>query len=1448
MRPLDGVTRERLENQVLSQTLANADVAAQPLPRQEAELAEAEAAALRKSLEPQLANVSDRTAETKAAAERLRRRETELAEAVEARHNLERRFSAALTLLQSQDADIEAKTERLTRREKELAEATETRLALERRLAEAESARHEAVRRSADDRSTATQQAAQRQSEFESVLRDEAARYETLRQDLLATRQKLAHANTTLQEGVDRHASAMTAAAAQRSEQLARYEARMAEAAAARDAVSRQLHEATVALDRARQDHVVNATVAAEREAEFVARLDQEAANREAVEQALAGARNKVAETETAIRNAEQRHVSDMTTLTAWSADQQAQYETRLAEAAAARDLVDQRLREVEVSLERTRQEAAVDAAAAAEHLARLEAQRVEGLANLQMLEGQLAAANTALHGAEQRVATERLAAERQAARRQAEFEAEVAREIAGRHTVEQDLATSQQKLAESESARREAEQRHASAMTSAAAQSAERHTELKTRLTHVSSAHAALERTLADTQKQYSSEMAANASLFAERQNQYETRLTQAATAHTELERALVDAQQRHASETRRAAVAFAERQREFETLLAQTTAVKEANDLRLREAEATLERIRDERAAESTAAAERYIQLESEFAKARAHGETLERRLTAATGALHTAEQLAVSERAAAAQQAAERQMEFEAGLSLELRARNTVELALTATREDLLLAEAALRDALQQHAAEMRSAATELSEQHSQYTTRLAQTSAAHAMLEQKLATAEQQHASAMKAAATQLAEQQRKYETHLTEVTKAREIVDQRLRNAEATLVRIRQESDSNAIASAERLSQRESELAEASATRRLLEGRLVDAENALKNAEDRALAERTATIQQSAQRRAEFDAQLAREVGARDAVERDLAETRSAAEQTRHALLGESAAVTERMRELEACLTRERADHAGKLADVQAQLRVLNAERDALHKSLAATQKQLEDLSRVHEDTNESFERVRQAKEIELERVTGEHAAELVRVNALVAERDGQMRDQAARHAASQQALARLENELRAAITAHRQQVEQLQSGFKALTQEFDATRRHRDKLQIEADRVPQLTGQLEAIRAESRRQFDGSPHGILRCSAAGALQEANRALITALGYRNVDELRALDSAASVFESPDDIRWLIERCERTPSESVDCTWKKKDGSRLIVRLRAVRIATDVVDIVAEDLTSLRAVEERLRQAQRMEAVGRLASEVAVTCDNLLRDVSQDGQRWLATVDSNTAQRHRGELIFGEVTRAASFLRQLSVYGEKQTNALAWVDVNNVLRDLAPVLKRVAGDDIELVLPKKGSALNVDVEAERVERVLVNIAAYGRTRMRSGGQLIVELARVAVDRDFVTKYPNVRQGVHALISVTEVRAAARADWPVGVREAVEATGAASERPGVDLGALQALIGDCGGHLWMKAEPGGDMEVKIHLPLRPEDTSTSAGVVRSARKRSVSRWFQS
>ena len=139
-----------------------------------------------------------------------------------------------------------------------------------------------------------------------------------------------------------------------------------------------------------------------------------------------------------------------------------------------------------------------------------------------------------------------------------------------------------------------------------------------------------------------------------------------------------------------------------------------------------------------------------------------------------------------------------------------------------------------------------------------------------------------------------------------------------------------------------------------------------------------------------------------------------------------------------------------------------------------------------------------------------------------------------------------------------------------------------------------------------------------------------------------------------------------------------------------------------------------------------------------------------------------VGSDDALRRHAERLLTDVTRAASFLRQLGTYGNEQVRALEPVSAQRVLRDLAPVLKRLVGDQIELVLPKSAGSFNVDVDAERLERVFINVAGYARERMPSGGQVRIDLATTAVGRRFVARYSNVRPGDHVLVTVTELPA--------------------------------------------------------------------------------------
>ena len=228
---------------------------------------------------------------------------------------------------------------------------------------------------------------------------------------------------------------------------------------------------------------------------------------------------------------------------------------------------------------------------------------------------------------------------------------------------------------------------------------------------------------------------------------------------------------------------------------------------------------------------------------------------------------------------------------------------------------------------------------------------------------------------------------------------------------------------------------------------------------------------------------------------------------------------------------------------------------------------------------------------------------------------------------------------------------------------------------------------------------------------------------------------------------------------------------------------------------------------------------MEAVGRLAQEVAVTCGSLLETSIRRGGNGSRLAGNSRCARRGSSACSTTSAAPPDCCSELAKCGDEQARTPMLVDLNTLVRDLEPVLKNVVGSEVEVPLRDTSSPLNVDVGTERVERLLVNLASYGRGRMPSGGRLRIELGTSVVDRHFAAKHPNVRLGLHALITVTENRTSRRRGRTAGKAKTAKA--------GVDFGTLQGLVSECGGHLWMKVQPPGEMVAKIRLPLfSPQD----------------------
>jgi chromosome segregation ATPase len=1123
-----------------------------------------------------------------------------------------------------------------------------------------------------------------------------------------------------------------------------------------------------------------------------------------------------------ALKEAEQRHAAAMTAAANQLAEQQLKNEVATAGAAARWELVDEQLRTATMEAA-TAQQNYLAAAAGVERLTRRESelstQLAEAAAKQESLERGLADAGAALEAARARAEQERTAAAAQFTERQSELQALVSSEQNKRAAVESSLVQAVR-------ARDEAEMRHLSATAEATARQREleaalaasrqdhesslaeiellsaREAQLDAALAEVRASHGNLERRIAATEAAFrdadaraTRERLAATRKAAAREAELDGQIRDEREARADLERALAEANAvrgRTESDNER----LAARVREVEGVLAQAqldrqSAVEEIAGLKEREADLS----------------SRLAGTAAELADVNAACDAVEGELAQVVKqAIDLEQSFGVAEAAwSGSQQQYEAALAEAAQLLAEHRTTSDRELARTAADRDRVSGQLRdLEDVLAQARADHESAANALvarlakSDEARQVVARqlgaaIAAASAREAELARQVEAereartdlerafsdaeagwrgSEQQYESALAAAAKLLAEHRTNSERELSQSQADCDRLSERLREVESVLARARADHQAAATELGARLTDSES-------ARQTVERQLADA------------------MMDAAARETRLDRQLQAEREARAELERTLSESRREAD--------EAVRVHE---EAKARSDREQTEAVARQADLEARLTQESERRQALERTVAETREAAADAARAFERQIAVLRSETRERQDRFEALEGERLG-LQQSLAGLQERTRQLDADTKRLSGELAESGRL-------LGAARSELEQVRARLAATTGELDGTTARLNAAQAQADTVPRLRRELEDSRAENGRLFQQAGLAMFRCTRAGEVTQANRAAMTLVGRRTIDELRGDQFSTVVFEDPNGLSWLIDRCLATRTrESIETTWRRKDGGRLFVRLSAYACAPDVVEILAEDLTRVRVLQERLGQAQRIESVGRLAAEVAASCGSLLNDVHQQAQDWLMAAGTSAAARQQGEQLLADVTRAAGLLRQLSAYGEEQARTPAPADLGTVIHDLEPVLKRLAGDAVDVQLPGKSSRLNVDVGPERIERLLVNLAAYGRARMPFGGQLKIELGTTVVDRRFAAKHPNVRLGPHALITVTETKSSRRGDSDAP-------PGSSEQKPGVDFGTLHGLVGGCGGHLWMTVQPQGDMVAKIRLPL--------------------------
>jgi len=377
----------------------------------------------------------------------------------------------------------------------------------------------------------------------------------------------------------------------------------------------------------------------------------------------------------------------------------------------------------------------------------------------------------------------------------------------------------------------------------------------------------------------------------------------------------------------------------------------------------------------------------------------------------------------------------------------------------------------------------------------------------------------------------------------------------------------------------------------------------------------------------------------------------------------------------------------------------------------------------------------------------------------------------------------------------------------------------------------------------EALRrseARSRSLILSAAFGICRCTLGGRFLDVNPALITMLGHGSVEDLLKLDARRDVFVHPQELDRLAEDYGRTGSlKGVEVQWKRKDGRVIIVRLSGSAASSadepeEVLELIAEDITDRRQLEEQLRQSQKMDAVGRLAGGVAHDFNNLLMVINGYTEVLLEQLEPGSAMHRKVQSIQQAADRAATLTRQLLAFSRKQLLELKVVDVNTVVGDMERLLRPLIGENIELVTRLSTETGHTRADAGQLEQVIMNLVVNAKDAMPEGGKLTLQSSDVTVRSDF-SEHRFIQPGRYAVISVADTGHGMDKETQSRIFEPFFTTKEKGKGTGLGLSTVYGIVKQSNGYVFPESEPGTGTTFYVYLP-RVEDSAEELSPAKS------------
>jgi len=360
--------------------------------------------------------------------------------------------------------------------------------------------------------------------------------------------------------------------------------------------------------------------------------------------------------------------------------------------------------------------------------------------------------------------------------------------------------------------------------------------------------------------------------------------------------------------------------------------------------------------------------------------------------------------------------------------------------------------------------------------------------------------------------------------------------------------------------------------------------------------------------------------------------------------------------------------------------------------------------------------------------------------------------------------------------------------------------------------------------------------IEQSAEAVLMTNTEGEIQYVNPAFTRITGYSRDEVLgqnpRILKSGKQDPAFYQQLWATILKGEIWHGELIN---RRKDGSLYSEQMSIAPVRSaggEVTYFIAtkQDVTEHKKLEQQLIQAQKMEAVGRLAGGVAHDFNNLLTIINGYAQLLIEPISPQDPRRGHLKEILTAGERAASLTRQLLAFSRRQVLEPRVLNLNSVLADVAKMLRRLIGEDVELVATLKPDLGRVKVDPGQIEQVIMNLAVNARDAMPQGGKLFVETSNVEIDANYARSHSPMMPGKYVMVAVSDTGCGMDLETQAHLFEPFFTTKEKGHGTGLGLATVYGIVKQSGGFIWVYSVPGRGSTFKIYLPVVEEALPTA------------------